>query len=73
MYFYNRQKWLNATFMAFGSYVDSKATTIYTKAHSEYAQATLMMNLNFVLDSKRIWTSGLNARYSSAEKNCDTK
>lgn len=73
MYFYNRQKWLNATFMAFGAYVDSKATTIYTKAHSEYANATLMMNLNFVLDSKRIWTSGLNARYSSAEKNCDTK
>ena len=73
MYFYNRLKWLNATFMAFGAYVDSKATTIYTKAHSEYAKATLMMNLNFVLDSKRTWTSGLNARYVSAEKNCDTK
>ena len=73
MYFWNRLKWLNATFMAFGSYVDSKAITIYTKPHSEYAKATLMMNLNFMLDSKRIWSSGLNARYSSAEKNCDTK
>ena len=73
MYFWNRLKWLNATFMAFGSYVDSKAITKYTKPHSEYAKATLMMNLNFMLNSKRTWSSGLNARYSSAEKNCDTK
>lgn len=73
MYFWNRLKWLNATFMAFGSYVDSKAMTIYTKSHSEYTKATLMMNLNFMLDSKRTWSTGLNARYSSAEKNCDTK
>lgn len=73
MYFWNSLKWLNATFMAFGSYVDSKAITKYTKPHSEYAEGTLMMNLNFMLNSKRTWSSGLNARYSSAEKNCDMK
>lgn len=73
MYYWNRLKWLNATFMAFGSYIDSKATTIYTKPHSEYVKAKLMMNLNFMLNSKRTWSCGLDARYSSAEKNCDTE
>lgn len=52
---------------------NSHSKTTYTREHSEYANGVLMMNLNFMLNSKRTWTCGLNARYTSTENNCDTK
>lgn len=73
IYYWNQLKWLNAAFMAFGSYVNSKSKTSLTKAHSEYGKAVLMANLNFMMNASRTWTCGLNARYSTAEKNCDQR
>ncbi len=73
MYIWDRLKWVSGTFFAFGSYVNSSSKTPYTREHSEYANGVLMMNLNFMMNAKRTWTCGLNARYTSTENNCDTK